>query len=147
MRPAATDLIRRVQEGVVAILDVDPAVTTITRRHSCNCMPWQGVSDVDLPVLLLQFVDATEWGAIADHRRIRFRVTAMASGNDSEAICDALVSAAETLLVQPRFAALGLDAYPERRNRYRGPLDPVPAGSQLARSDLELTLIAHQGTA
>lgn len=121
----ATDLIQKVREAIVAILDTHASIVAITGRGSENLVSWETLgesSPTTVPVLAYLFVVATELASDGDTREVLFQLTADAP---KESQRHELLGAVESILDQPAFLALSpaLDAFEVRRVRRAFNLD------------------------
>ena len=133
-----TDLIERAQVAVVAVLDTDPDIATITGRASGNVSAENAEMPTDLPILTYGYTVATPGGgAIGDTREILFLFSAIAM-TESEA--NALLEVVESKRWSVALAALAspLNGYFTNPVRRRIPWDE---SDDTYRSDLEFTLI------
>lgn len=109
----ATDLIQKVREAIVAVLDTHSSIVAITGRASGNLVSWETLADEEpsgVPVLAYLFVVATKLASDGDTREALFQLTAAAP---KESVRHELLGVVESLLDQPAFLALAapLDAF------------------------------------
>lgn len=133
----ATDLLQRVREAVVGVLDTNADIVALTGRARLNVLPYQKLADATVPVLAYFVVTGNNAGGIGDTRRIIVQFTAAAA---SESVANHLLEAVENHLNAPALAALAapLDAYAESFDR-RG--DPEMAEDGSVSADLDVSLI------
>ena len=129
----ATDLLQRVKEAIVAILDTAAGIVAITERPDGNIVPWKDLSDATLPVLAYFIVTANEIGGIGDTRQVDIQFTASAS---DDSVVNALLEQVELTFVEPAFAAQNLNAYVSSRSR-----QPSPDEEDVQRGDLDISII------
>lgn len=133
----ASDVVQRVREAIVGILDTKAAIVALTGRANRNVLPFQKLADATVPVLAYFVVTANNAGGIGDTRRVVVQFTAAAV---SESVANALLEAVENSLTAPAFAALAapLDAMTESWSR-RGEVEVAEDGTFSA--DLDVSLI------
>jgi len=132
---AALDIVQRAREAIVAILDTNADIVTITGRADGNIVPWRNDLDSDAPILAFFMIVATPNGQPGDTREMPFQITAV--GRD-EAEANEMLRVVEDALTAPALAALPipLDAMPVNRVRR-----PAPFESENYRADLEISLV------
>jgi len=138
-----TDVATTLRHAITAILDADSGIQTITGRSVKNCVPWRTGEKVTRPVILLQQLPITRIGGVGDNRRARFALTCLATGNGAQDKADALAERVEVALTQPNFVAQGANAFPLNTptRTGAGPVDTQAPGENIARADLDLTLV------
>lgn len=132
-----TDLIERSLVAVVAVVEADANIQSITARPSGNITAWNADMINALPVVAYNYTTATPGGgAIGDTREIPFVFSAFAR-TESEA--NALLEALENIRWSTALVALAqpLNGYMRNPVRRRIPFDE---SDDVYRSDLELTL-------
>lgn len=144
-----TDLMQRLREAVVSILDGLGAVQAITGRSAGNVVAWDSLEDAPRPVLAYLLHSFAQVGESGDARDGVLQVTAVAEGNGADAIVNALLEAVEQGLTAEALYAAGVDASPVRLVRHEvpsevdGPVADGPRGGtrnlHAGHLDIELT--------
>lgn len=136
----SVDIIQRLREATVAILDTHPDVVTLTGRDSGNVIPASSRTVFATPAIVYAFIVGTELNADGDTREVTIQLTAYAE-DDDDATANALIAVAERVYDGPTFEALAvpLDAFVTRRVRR-----DVGGNDALARADLDVTLRVYQ---
>jgi hypothetical protein len=136
----ADDIIQRLRDATVEILDTHPDVMTLTGRESLNVVPASQAGSVSLPVIVFTHVVSTELAADGDTRDPLIQFTAYANDDDDD-IANALIRVVERAYEGPAFLSLDppIDAYVTRRIRRT-----VSPGKGTARADMDVTLRVYQ---
>jgi hypothetical protein len=109
----ATDIVQKVREAIVTILDTHASIVAITGRANGNIVSWDTLADqspTEVPILAYLFVVARKLPADGDTREALFQLTA---DGPKESQRHELLGVVEQLLDQPAFLALAtpLDAF------------------------------------
>lgn len=132
-----TDLIERSAIAIVAVLNADADIHTITGRSEDNVTAWNADMASLLPVLAYRLTIATPGGgAIGDTREILVLFSAIAP---TESVANALLEVVENIRWSVALAALPQPLNGYMRNPVRRSI-PWDEAEDTARSDLELTL-------
>lgn len=127
----ATDIVQKLDEAVVAIVNADATMRTLCGRSTGLIVPWQDIGGLTLPVVVYQLVTADQTGGLGDTRLITLTFTAWSEGNHAKANANALMERLEQVLVFQNLAGQGLDAAEQRWTR-RG-IAESPLGSRNVR--------------
>jgi hypothetical protein len=133
-----TDIIERSVNAIVAVLQANNDIKTITGRNADNVTAWNADMLAQLPVIAYTYMPATPGGGgTGDTRVVPFLFTAVAQ---TESETNALLEAIENIRWAPELAALPapLNGYFYNPLRRKIPWDE---DVDAARSDLEFTLI------
>lgn len=136
------------RRAVTAIVDDDTAVQALTGRSGRNCVPFRSGQRVDQPVVLLAQLPITPIGGVGDNRRVRFQFTCLGTGTGAQDTADSLARAVERAITQPALAAQGVNGFPAMvpTRTSAGEIEGAGSSEQLARADLDLTLIVTTTT-
>lgn len=136
-----SDIVQDTNAAVVAILNADAGVRTITKRTTGNIRPWKNVADEKMPILLYTFIVGTEEGGSGDNRLLQYQITAYAEGADSGNVVNSLLERVELGLTEPLLNAQGLDAAPMRRTRTAVVIER-DGTRELSRGDIDVEIWA-----
>jgi hypothetical protein len=133
-----TDLIQRVADALVAVLDTLTAMVALTSRPNGNVLPYDEFTDAALPAIAYLDVTGANAGGIGDTRRVVIQFTAAAG---SKSVANALLEVVENALTPQAFTAAGLDACidPDNRPTRRGKPGDTEEGT--FEADMDVTLI------
>lgn len=136
----SADIIQRLREATVAILDTHSDVVTLTGRNSGNVIPASSRTAFTPPAIVYAFIVGTELNADGDTRLPQFQFTGYAE-DDDDATANALIAVVERVYDAPAFMALAvpIEASVERRARR-----DVGGNDALSRADLDVTLRVYQ---
>jgi hypothetical protein len=133
-----SDAVQRVNEALVAIVNADATIRTLTGRTSGNLVPWSQAGTGTLPTTAYQLVVDSPVGD-GQVRRMQYQLDAFADGNGAGATVNALADALIEGISVTALATQGLDAVVETITRRVLPPDPE-GGRALQRATLDLTL-------
>lgn len=118
----AGDWMQTLRKALGAILNPDGPQSTagtlmnLMGRSTILAVEWNALElvpgDVGLPLLLVQFLPVTQTGADGDTRRGTVQFTALAEGNNAQAVADNILGRVEQLLTATALLAQGVDASP-----------------------------------
>jgi hypothetical protein len=135
---APTDIVERAVIAVVAALEANADIQTITGRSGDNSTAWDVEAETPTPVIAYRYTIATPGGgAIGDTREIMFLFSAIAP---TESVANALLEAVENIRWSVVLAAQNppLDGY--MRNPVRRSVG-WDTDADATREDLEYTLV------
>lgn len=113
-----TDIIQRIREAAVSIVDGLAAVQAITGRSTENCVAWSSVDEATRPVVAYSIPVLAQQGESKDGRDGTIRFTAIAEGNDADANVQNLLEAIEQGLTATALFAAGVDGAPMSLTRF-----------------------------
>ena len=130
----ATDVIQKLDEAVVTIVNADATMRTLCGRSTGLIAPWQDIGDATLPIIVYQLVVADQVGGLGDARVATMTLGAFSEGNNAKANANALMERLEQLLTYTALATQGLDAAVRRWTR-RGIADNLFDTRNVRRAD------------
>jgi hypothetical protein len=107
-----TDIGALLDRALVAILSGDVTIQQLCARRDELVIPFDDFGTASLPGFLYFRSDLRQLGGIHDTRDGSYDLTAVAEGEGSKALANALIERAELVLTEPALRALGLDAAP-----------------------------------
>lgn len=107
---AATDIVQKLDEGLVAIVTADATMRALCGRTTALMVPWQDVGEATLPVVVYQLVTMEQGGGLGDERRGVYTFTAFSEGKNARANAHALMERMEQVLTYSALTAQGLNA-------------------------------------
>lgn len=136
------DVIQEVRRAVVAIVNGDATLATITGHASPQITMWQDLRlDGALPILAYQVVVLGQTPADRDSRTGLLQFSAFATGNGAQATIEAMLERVEQILTALALDGNGVDGAPVRFIRREEPEDRDGSrGVRRADLDVELTL-------
>lgn len=134
------DMVQRLREAIVAIVDTNADVQALTGRANGNIVSWDTLSTDTLPVVAYQFITSHD-GPSPMLRGYDFQFTAVAA---TESAANALIGVVSSLFSASAFAALAVpvdaaldpDPGPVRRSV------PYDDDAVAYRADVDLTINA-----
>jgi len=137
---SATDIVQKLDEALVTIVNADATMRTLCGRSTGLVAPWQDIGTATFPIIVYQLLVMVEGGGLGDERTGTYTFTAFSEGNNAKANANAIMERLEQLVTYNALFAQGLDAAATRWTR-RGVSENVFADTRNVRradGDLEI---------
>jgi hypothetical protein len=142
------DIFERLRQATVAIVNADAGVQALTGRATENCVAWDRVAEAVRPVIAYHIVLLGQQGESGDGRDGTVQFTAIADGNDADALTNELLHAVELAYTAPALLAQGVDGAPMLLDRRAGDSDTdgedgprdLTRNTQASHLDVAITL-------